>query len=495
MIDSRTAAPHPQIMPQQPRNILILMSDEHRRDAMGCAGHGIVQTPHLDALADEGTLFRRAYTASPMCVPTRAALACGTYVHQNRFWDSATAYDGTPRSWMHHLREAGVETTSIGKLHFKSGRIDNGFEREILPMHIVGEQGWVIGLLRDNPPPYDSAAELASQVGGGETSYTEYDRAITDAAVSWLQDPARKARPFAGFVSLVSPHYPLVAPEEFYSLYDPAAMPLPEGGIPDHAEIQALAGFFDYQQYFDEATMRKAIAGYYGLVSFMDACIGRILAALDCAGLRDDTLIIYTSDHGELLGEHGMWTKQVMYEASAGIPMIVSGGGIPRGKVTTTGAHFLDLAATAMATAQLPQPVDWPGMDLAVLANAPEDRSRTLFSEYHDGGSSTGAFMVAWDGWKLIWYAGGEPQLFNLDADPKERVNLAAEPEAAAALAEGKKRLWAICDPEAVSAVAFADQRALIAQFGGEDACRNAFVFNHTPTPTEQAQMQEDDAT
>ncbi|CAI8359351.1 MAG: Choline-sulfatase [SAR116 cluster bacterium MED-G04] len=481
-------------MTSKPRNTLILMSDEHRRDAMGCAGHPIVQTPNLDQIAASGTRFTRAWTASPMCVPTRAALACGTYVHQNGFWDSANAYDGSIPSWMHHLRDAGVETTSIGKLHFKSARIDNGFEQEILPMHIVGEKGWLIGLLRENPPQFDGASELAKGVGGGDSSYTRYDRAITDAAVDWLSDPARHDRPFAGFISMVSPHYPLIAPEEFYRLYDPAEMPLPCGSIPDHAEIRALSGFFDYHSHFDDDSMRKAIAAYYGLVSFLDHCIGRIMAALDEAGLKDDTLIIYTSDHGELLGEHGMWTKQVMYEASAGIPMMITGPGIPGGKVTSSGAHFLDVASTAMTAGGCPQPDHWPGVDLAELANAPEDRSRTIFSEYHDGGSSTGNFMVAWDGWKLIWYVGREPQLFNLDDDPGERHDLAPtvadDPIAASALKEGKRRLDAICDVEEVSARAFADQRRMIEENGGEEACLNAFVFNATPTPVEQAELE-----
>lgn len=475
-----------------PRNILILMSDEHRRDAMGCAGHPIVKTPHLDRLADMGTRFSRAYTASPMCVPTRAALACGTYVHQNRFWDSATAYDGSQPSWMHLLRDAGYETTSIGKLHFKSGRVDNGFSEEILPMHIVGEKGWLVGLLRDNPPEYDGASELAEQVGSGNSDYTDYDRAITAAAETWLADPARKQKPFAGFISLVSPHYPLIAPHAFFDLYDPAEMPLPCGSIPDHAEIQALAGFFDYHNHFDEGTMRKAIAAYYGLVSFLDDCIGRIMAALDAAGLTEDTLVIYTSDHGELLGEHGMWTKQVMYEASSGIPLIIKGRGIPEGLTTASGAHFLDIASTALGLANVKQPDHWPGQDLALLANAPEDRSRTIFSEYHDGGSTTGTFMVAWEGWKLVWYDGRPPQLFNLDNDPEERHDLSADPEAADALAEGTRRLYAICDPKEVSARAFADQRALIEEIGGEEACRNAFVFNATPTPVQQAAMAEE---
>ena len=111
-------------------------------------GHPIVKTPNLDRLAAHGTLFESAYTPSPMCVPARAALACGDHVHRTRNWDSATPYDGSRPSWMHRLRDAGVKTTSIGKLHFRSTDDDNGFEQEILPMHVVGGTGWTIGLLR-----------------------------------------------------------------------------------------------------------------------------------------------------------------------------------------------------------------------------------------------------------------------------------------------------------------------------------------------------------
>ena len=163
-------------------NILIIISDEHRKDAMGCAGHPIVKTPNLDALAARGTFFGNAYTPSPMCVPTRAAIATGDYVHKTRNWDSATPYNGAPRSWMRQLRDSGIDTVSIGKLHFRSGEDDNGFSQEILPMHVVGGIGWTIGLLRENLPPYDAASELAADVGVGDSSYTDYDLDITAAA-------------------------------------------------------------------------------------------------------------------------------------------------------------------------------------------------------------------------------------------------------------------------------------------------------------------------
>ncbi|QGX98426.1 choline-sulfatase [Roseovarius faecimaris] len=472
-------------------NLLILISDEHRRDAMGCAGHKLVKTPNLDALAARGALFENAYTPCPMCVPTRAALACGDYVHRTGYWDSATPYDGTQRSWMHELREAGRDVVSIGKLHFRSGEDDNGFSEEILPMHVVGGVGWAIGLLREEPPDYDAAAELAGDVGRGASSYTDYDLMITQAAEAWLGDRARKQRPWAAFVSLVSPHYPLKAPQDWYDLYDPETVDLPVGyaAEADHPELRHLRRFFKYQEYFDAQRMREARAAYYGLTSFMDDCLGRVLHALEDSGQAEDTLILYVSDHGEMLGDHGYWTKQVMYEASAGVPMILAGPGVPPRRRVRSGASLLDIAATAREVAGLPARAERPGQSLRALAQAPDDPDRTVFSEYHDGGSSTGTFMIRWDRWKYVHYVGYAPQLFDLETDPQEFQDLAPraarEPHIAAILAEGRARLQRICDPDVVNARCFADQKARIEELGGVDACRNAYVFNHTPAPGE----------
>jgi len=473
-------------------NFLVLISDEHRKDAMGCAGHPIVRTPNLDRLAARGTRFTSAYTPSPMCVPTRAALATGNWVHRTGHWDSATPYAGMPQSWMHTLRDAGREVVSIGKLHFRSRDDDNGFSQEILPMHVVGGVGWPVGLLRENPPPYGSAAELAGDVGPGRSSYTDYDRDITAMAETWLTDPARLARPWAAVISLVSPHYPMTCPQEWYGLYDPREMDLPVGygtGLPAHAELRNIAEFFNYQDYFDDAKMREAKAAYYGLTSFMDACFGRVLGALERSGQAQDTVVLYVSDHGDMMGDQGLWTKQVMYDASAGVPMILSGPGVPRAHEVATCANLTDIAATAREVAGLTlddAALALPGVSLRTLANAPDDLDRTGFSEYHDGGSKTGSFMVRWRNWKYVHYVGQAPQLFDLATDPHEQRDRAADTFARAALAEGERRLRAICDPDAVNARAFADQRRKIDALGGEEACRTAYAFNHTPTPAEQ---------
>jgi len=469
----------------QARNLLVLVADELRRDALGCMGHPLVRTPCLDALAAGGAVFEKAYTPSPICVSARAALATGQYVHRTGHWDSAAPYAGAPASWMHRVRQTGAEVVSFGKLHFRSAADDNGFSREVLPMHVAGGLGWTVGLLRQDPPPFEAAAELAADVGGGESAYCLYDRKVAGAAADWLSQRRAGAAPWAAFVSFVSPHYPLRAPQPFFDLYDPARMPLPDHRrVPDHPELRRLAGFFDYDRHFDDAGRRLATAAYLGLVSFLDDCIGRVLAALDAAGQRQSTLVVFLSDHGEMLGEHGFWTKSVMYEASVGIPLILAGPGVPPGRRVGTPVSLIDLSPTAGRLFGQDDLDALPGTSLIGLAAAPDDPQRTAFSEYHDGGSSTGAFMVRWDRWKYVHYAGWPPQLFDLESDPQEIEELShsSAPCARAALAEGERRLRALCDPEAVNARAFADQKRRIDALGGPQACREA-AFNFTPVP------------
>ncbi|MEE3091045.1 MAG: sulfatase-like hydrolase/transferase, partial [Pseudomonadota bacterium] len=397
-------------------------------------------------------------------------------------------------TWMHRVRDAGHEMVSIGKLHFRSGEDDNGFSEEILPMHVVGGVGWMAALLREDPPAYDAAAELAADSGPGSSSYTDYDLAITAAATDWIAARRNAERPWAAFVSLVSPHFPLRAPPEFYNLYADADFDLEPQQLPDHPEIRNLARFFDYERHFTAETRHAAMAGYFGLTSFLDDCVGEILATLEESGQAEDTVILYLSDHGELLGDKGMWTKQVMYEASAGIPMILAGPGVPDGILRNTAASIVDVAATALDVMLDTSDDSSPGLSLRRLAQDPDDADRTVLCEYHDGGSTTGAFMVRWGDWKYVCYPGMPPQLFNLAEDPSEDHDLGSDvsQRAAAARAEGAARLAAICDADAVNRQCFADQAARIEALGGIDVCRNAHLFNHTPTPAEQAAMRED---
>ena len=168
-------------------NFLFILSDQHHRLASGCYGHPLVQTPHLDSLAARGTRFQNAYTNCPICVPARASLATGRYVHQIGYWDNGHPYDGTPVSYHQRLREQGFCCDSIGKLHFKGQGADHGFSEEIEPLHVVDGGGDVLGCIRDRPPFRDKHGELR-RAGAGDSTYLQYDARCTEHALRWLAE-------------------------------------------------------------------------------------------------------------------------------------------------------------------------------------------------------------------------------------------------------------------------------------------------------------------
>ena len=218
-----------------------------------------------------------------------------------------------------------------------------------------------------------------------------------------------------------------------------------------------------HEEPLDERTFRQAICAYYALVSFMDDQIGQVLRALDEAGLTDSTRILYTNDHGDMVGKHGLWYKSVMYEDSAGVSMIVAGPDVPAGKVSETNVTLVDVFPTALqATGVEPAPedADLPGLSLLDLANEDGRRSRVAFSEYHSSMSASASFMLRDDRYKLIYYVGMPRQLFDLEADPDERHNLADDPAHAATVGRLEAALRAICDPEEIDRIAKADQHA-----------------------------------
>ena len=463
-------------------NVLVIMSDEHQRRALGVAGHPVVSTPNLDALAAAGTTFTNCWTPSPICVPARASLATGQWVHEIGTWDSAQAYAGTPRSWAHLAADAGHDVASFGKLHHRSGADDDGFVEHHHPMFIAGGVGWLQGVPRREPIPYDESAELANDVGIGETTYTRYDRRVTDAACDWLSHSDRADRPWTAFVSFVAPHYPLSAPDEFAAMYPLGEIPPPEIGPVDHLNpaVSGMATFFNDGDHFDDDTVTKARAAYFGLCSFMDHNVGRVLAALDASGERSNTRIIYTSDHGELLGNRGLWCKSFMYEDSVAVPMIISGPGVPAGQTVDANVNLIDIAPTVSEA--VGEMYDGPGESLWQRANQPIS-DRIGFSEYHDGGSITGSFAIRSGEWKYIEHVDFPSELYNVVEDPDELNDLGGSPTVAAEQAALARTMSEICDTSAVNEAAFASQAVLIEEHGGRDALANAFRFNHTPIP------------
>ncbi|MBC8240911.1 MAG: sulfatase-like hydrolase/transferase [Alphaproteobacteria bacterium] len=481
-------------------NQLIIMADEFAMNAMGCAkggtGHSVVKTPNLDRLATRGARFTKAYTPSPMCVPARAAFQTGLHVHQLRKWDSAQPYDGAPTGWAHWLRAAGHRVVSAGKLHYRSSDDDNGFDPELLPLHVTGGQGWIPGLLRKNPLPFD-ASNFAGDAGRGGSSYSDYDRRICDASKNWIKNEgaAENGKPWVLFVSFVSPHYPINAPDAFFDLYDPEQIDMPfcyaAHERPKHPAVRRIIDGAGYDQHFrDEDHIRLARQAYYGLCSYVDHLVGELLETLEDCGFGDTTTVLFTADHGDMLGDHGTWTKMIMYEGSAGIPLILAGPGVPASRVVETPVSLIDIAPSALQCAgqDAPDGAELPGGSLYDLATAPDDQDRTAFSEYHDGWSDTGSFMVRWDRWKYVHYEGYDaPQLFDLVDDPQESRDLGEDPGFATIREEGARRLHTIVDPTVVNAQAFADQDALIEHYGGEQAIRKMqdLYFNYTPISDE----------
>lgn len=465
------------------------MSDEHLREAAGCYGSSVVQTPNLDQLAKRGTRFTQAYTPSPVCVPARASLATGQYVHQIRYWSNAQAYDGRIPSWAHRLTDNGNRCVSIGKLHYQSNDNNNGFNEEHFPLHVRDGQGWIRGLLRKDPPVWAKASEFAEHIGAGECEYTQFDRDVCDKACSWLSNEAPKHTdtPWTLFVSFVSPHYPLIVPKEFYNLYPENQMELPRltgtDELPRHPVVRGVQSFMNYEDYFDEEKKRKARAAYFGLCSFLDDNISKVLKALDKSGQTENTTVLYTSDHGELLGNHGMWTKCVMYEESAAIPMIISGKGIPKNEMCDTPTSLVDCYPTILENAEIEltdEENNLPGFSLTRIANG-EKPHRTLLSEYHDGGSITGMFMIRYGRWKYIHYPGYPPQLFDMENDSREATDLGESNAHSDVVVECEKRLRQIVNPDIANDLAFSDQAHRIKALGGRDAILAMEDYDHTP--------------
>lgn len=471
-------------------NVLVLMSDEHNPKFLGAGGHPYIATPNLDALAARGTRFTQAYTTCPICVPARASFATGRYVHEIGFWDNGDAYDGSVPSWHHALRAAGHRVVSIGKLHFR-GRPgdDHGFTEEIVPMHVVDGLGDVKGLVRDDIPMRKGGGKMANYAGPGESTYTVYDRDIASRAQIWLHEEATRddGKPWVLFVSFVAPHFPLIAPPEWFYRYARMDLPMPKQYAPDqrphHPFVDEYARVVDYDPHFSsDADVKRALAGYSGLVSAMDENLGKVLRALDDAGLAASTRVIYTSDHGDNAGARGLWGKSTFYEESSGVPMLAAGPGLPSGRVVATPVSHIDCAPAILASAGVCPLAPLPGHSLFDVAHGATP-DRPVLAEYHAIGSTGGGFMLRHGRYKYCHYVNAPPQLFDLHADPEELVDLSGDLRYAAALADCERRLRRILDPEAVDARAKARQAALLAEFGGREKALARGDLGFTPAP------------
>ncbi|HBK81101.1 MAG TPA: sulfatase [Nitrospinae bacterium] len=475
----------------EPMNLLVIMGDEHSNKALGCYGHPLVKTPALDRLAAGGARFENAYTNSPICTSARAGFATGRYIHEIGSWDNACPYTGEVPGWGHRLQANGNPVISIGKLHYRNATDPTGFDEQILPMHVRDGVGSLTGSIRDKLP-VQKASKLAGEIGPGETSYSNYDLDITETSCHWLEHdaPNGAGRPWMTFVSMVSPHFPLKAPAEFFEMYPLDRIPLPKShamdGRPRHPWIEAFREAVPSDDYFDDEKRRIAIAAYFGLCTFLDRNIGGVLESLEKSGLAESTRVIYLSDHGENLGARGTWGNGTMYEESAAVPLIMSGPGIPAGKVVSTPVSLVDIYPTILEAAGVEPGADdaaLPGSSLFGIAVREDDGQRAVFSEYHASGAETASYMLRNGRFKYIHYVDFPPELFDLEADPEELNDLAQSPEHGPILREMEASLRGLVNPEEVDRIAKRDQAALIERHGGREAVLNMGISGATPTP------------
>lgn len=473
------------------KNLLIILSDEHNKRMLGINGHSHVKTPNMDKMAKEGSIFQNAYCNSPICVPSRAILATGRHNCEIGYWDNADPYDGKIASWGHRAVENHCDAVSIGKLHFIDDQAPTGFSEQINPLNVVGGVGDLLGLIRQELPVRKGAANMSKDVGFGETTYSNYDKRIAEDAVKWIQNRQISDKPWVLFVSFVCPHFPLIAPQEFYKMYPENEVPWPllyeESQRSDHPYYKAMRECMNYDDYFDEQKVRKAIAAYFGLCSFLDYNIGIVLEALENSDFNNSTNVIYTSDHGDALGMRGMWGKSTMFEESAGIPMIMKGPNIPKNKKIKTPVSLIDIFPSVIDGLNLTsnsEDRNLPGKSLIKICNDVDDYERVVLSEYHAAGSPVGAFMLRKGKFKYTYFAEGyNPQLFNIEEDEFEENDLASDDNYKDIIDEFYNELLKICNPEEVNKRAKEEQLNKIKLHGGINKIKERGDFGYSPAP------------
>ena len=366
-------------VPGRPPNIVLVMSDQHRADALGCAGNEVVQTPHLDRLASDGFRFERMYCQGPLCKPSRASLLTGRHVGEHGMLWNGGAMPATWATMARALKDRGYDTAVVGKTHFGGGERNAralGFD------HVVEEFDKYSHARENACTPYTRYLEergllaeyraqvrrldwLGPRAWDGETSVVPAEHDLTtfilDRAVSWLEGRS-SGRPFFLSLSFVGPHPPFTDDPEWAAVYADAPVPPPIGPRIEPQDnswghyLREL-GRFGALMSLPEPRVANTTRHYYGQVSRIDDAVGRLCAVLDELGHGPDTWVVYTSDHGEMLGDHGLWNKAVFYLPSVLVPGIVRppDGGV--GVVVPDPVESIDLTATIIELAGAVLPV------------------------------------------------------------------------------------------------------------------------------------------
>lgn len=436
-------------------NIVFISSDQHAYKYTGYMGHPIVQTPNLDRIASTGVAFSANYTGAPVCVPGRACMMTGTYASDNHSYGNSTVWDGTHPTWTARLQDAGYYTFATGKMDLNDtydlgiteGKTGNGHQN-----------GPDITELFRRPPAYRVNERPNVDGHGREKRHQDAER--TAEAVRFLREKAPGLKqPWVAYVGLTEPHPSFVAFQHYFDYYYPnrADMPnVPPGQLEDlHLVMQELRHFKRIATPIAEDRIRRARAGYYGMISELDEYLGQLWQALEETNQLDNTVFVYTSDHGESLGEHGLWYKNNLYDVAARVPLVMAGAGLPQGQMVDTPVSHVDMVATLLGFANVKGDASLRGTDLMPLITGQSGGPPFVYAENHSEGNITGSFMIRKGDWKYIhftWYA---DLLFNLREDPWEFENRIDDPAAQSVRKELEGILHDQVDTEAITVDAF----------------------------------------
>jgi choline-sulfatase len=450
-------------------NILIVMADQLTPGALAMYGNRVTRTPHLDRLAENGVVFESAYCNSPLCAPARYSLLTGQLPSTHGGYDNAAALSPEAVTYAHYLRHAGYRTILAGKMHFIGADQLHGFEErlttDIYPADFTWTPDWRHPEVR--PSWYHNMGSVTEAGPCVRTNQLDYDDEVVHAARQKLFDLARDAdnRPFCMTVSLTHPHDPYAIADEYWDLYDDADIDPPR--VPhtpgnEDAHSRRLRGVIDIaRDPVDAAQVRAARRAYYGAVSYVDEQLGRLLRVLEQTGQRDNTIVVFTSDHGDMLGERNLWYKMHFFEPAARVPLLVHAPGRFAARRVKESVSSVDLLPTLLdlAQANADHPHDHAGRSLLPHLQG-QGGHDDVDAEYLAEGALAPIVMLRRGPYKFIHSPADPDQLYHLDTDPDELHNLVSDPgRHAEALARLRAEVRARWDLDVLHAQVLASQR------------------------------------
>ena len=448
-------------------NILVVMADQLAPAFLPAYGHPIVKTPNIDRLATEGVVFENAYCASPLCSPSRASFMTGLLPSRTRVYDNAAEFTADLPTFAHHVRRLGYRTVLSGKMHFCGPDQLHGFERRLTTDIYPADFGWTPDWERPHERPswYHNMSSVTQAGIAVRTNQLDFDDEVVFAAEREIYDKARglDPRPLLLVASLTHPHDPYAITREFWDLYrddeiDMPGPPIPVDALDPHSRRLRHVCAMDEVE-LTPAEVRDARHAYYGEISYVDRNVGRLLKALGDCGLADDTIVVVVADHGEMLGDKGLWYKMSFFENSVRVPLIVHAPGRFEPRRVAAAASLLDVTPTLVALAG----GDASALDVDGRSLAPQLEGGStpdeIVGEYLAEGAVAPIVMIRRGRFKFIHSPSDPDQLYDLAADPEERENVAAAPQQANRLAEFRAeagRRWRL---DALDAEVRASQR------------------------------------